>query len=80
MTDLTDALSRGVPPILSVFTGELPYWDVESLHALVLTGIQDEVAFVNDPAFPTPMRVGLSDMLLAWDERDNSVAFIQPSN
>lgn len=78
--DLPDALSRRVPPILSVFTAELPYWNVESLHALVLTGIRDEIAFVNDPAFPEPMQVSLNDLLLAWDERDNSIAFIQPSS
>jgi hypothetical protein len=79
LTELRDALDRNVPPILSVFTGELPYWNVETSHALILTGVEGEVAYVNDPAFASPLDVGLGDLLLAWGERDNSFALIQPS-
>ena len=60
-------LSREIPCVLFVRTGELPYWDVDTPHALVLTGIEGDKAFVLDPAAETvPVVVQLDDLVLAW--------------
>jgi hypothetical protein len=76
--DLRTALARGTPPILSVTTGELPYWDEDTAHAIVLVGMNDETALVNDPAFEeAPVSVRIGDLLLAWDEAHNAVALIE---
>lgn len=61
------ALSRGTPPILRVITGDLPYWTVATTHAVVLTGIEGEQAFVNDPAFSqAPIALDRDSLFLAW--------------
>ena len=75
--DLLNALSNGTPPILFVFTGELQYWDESTLHALVLSGVGNDMAYVNKPAFAEPVQVKMGDLLLTWGARENSSALIQ---
>lgn len=80
LEDLQVALLRGIAPILAVATAELPYWNAPSSHALVLTGIDGQTAYVNDPAFANPeLKLALAELLLAWEERDTKIALISRS-
>lgn len=58
-----------------VKTGELPYWDEDCDHAVVVAGLDDEVVYLNDPAFPdAPVQVPRGDFDLAWLGRDEFFA------
>ncbi|MEA3338389.1 MAG: hypothetical protein U9R15_00335 [Chloroflexota bacterium] len=60
-----------------VRTGELPYWEKDAPHAIVVIGIEAGITYLDDPAFenaPLPVLVG--DFLLAWDEFWNQWAWI----
>jgi Peptidase_C39 like family len=67
-------LERGLPVIASVryTAGELPGAAIESTtgHLVVLTGYEQAMAFVNDPAAPTaaavPRRYALADLQRVW--------------
>lgn len=59
------------PCIVFVKTGELPYWDRDLDHAVVLAGMDDAFVYLNDPSLPTaPTSVSRGDFGLAWLERD----------
>jgi hypothetical protein len=51
VNSLRDHIQRGLAPIVFVATGELPYWDESTNHAVVAVGIEDEKIYLNDPAF-----------------------------
>jgi hypothetical protein len=69
LNDLHNALMIGVPPIILVNTEQLPYWTEATAHALVVTGISEDFALVNDPAMAQPaIKVPTGDLQLAWDE------------
>lgn len=72
--DLVAALAREVPPILNVATGQLPYWEEECAHAIVLVGLSDDqqIAYLNDPAFDEPaIACAAAALWLAWDDAFN---------
>lgn len=75
LEDLLLALAQGIPPILEVRTGELPYWGEDTYHVVLVTSIDKmngfNVSQINDPAFPLPQQVPMDELQLAWDERDN---------
>ena len=78
LADLRAALSQGVPPIVLVYTGELPYWNLAAAHAVVLLGIENNWAVLNDPGVrQAAIRVSLDDLLLAWDEMANLYALLR---
>jgi hypothetical protein len=80
LTDLRAALSSSVPPIMLVYTGELPYWNQAVAHAVVLTGVESDLAVLNDPAMhQAATRVSLDDLYLAWDEMANLYALLKSS-
>jgi hypothetical protein len=65
--------------ILLVDTAQLPYWSHRTAHAVVLMGLDDSTAYVNDPAFDTaPLTIPLGDLLLASDGVGNLAAVIAP--
>ena len=67
--DVQRATAEGDIPVVCLRTGELPYWDCDAPHAVVVIGIEADTVYVNDPAFeraPIPILVG--DFQLAWDE------------
>ncbi|MCB0080235.1 MAG: C39 family peptidase [Caldilineaceae bacterium] len=67
---LEQYLETGLPIIANVNTKELPYWDREANHVIVIIGIEGDTIFLNDPAFDeAPQRVPLAEFLLAWDEQ-----------
>jgi ABC-type bacteriocin/lantibiotic exporter with double-glycine peptidase domain len=70
-------LSNDRPCIAFVKTGELPYWDDDTDHAVVVVGLDDNNVFINDPEFPdAPMQVSRGHFDLAWVERDDFYAVI----
>jgi len=82
LNDLQQGLEEGSAIIVFVRAGELPYWEEDVPHALVVTGIDasDGVAYVNDPALKrAPIAVPMDDFILAWDALGNRCATIGPS-
>ncbi|NKQ35619.1 MAG: hypothetical protein HF973_08385 [Chloroflexi bacterium] len=79
LAQLTGWLGQKVPCILFVRTGELPYWQVDTPHAVVLAGVLAESAFLFDPAFSeAPAEVGTDALMLAWSYSDYTYAVILP--
>lgn len=76
---LLQALANGTPPIALVRTDNLFYWQVETAHALVITGMDDDFVIVNDPAFPAQQRVSHNEFMLAWSDFDYLYAVIRPA-
>jgi hypothetical protein len=63
--------------IAFVATGQLPYWDFNVQHALLIVGYDETEVFINDPAFvDAPQRSPWGDFLLAWDELDSTYAVL----
>jgi ABC-type bacteriocin/lantibiotic exporter with double-glycine peptidase domain len=74
---LTEALSDGVPPITFVATRHLPEWTRETIHALVVVGVESDAVLVHDPAFPTgPTSIPIARFVAAWSELDFLTAFV----
>lgn len=72
-------LQDGVCAIIFLRTGDLPYWQHQTDHAIVVVGYDDEdqLIFLNDPYFDeAPIAVPLNDFELAWLERDYHYAVI----
>lgn len=58
-------------------TGELPYWDSDVNHAVVLTGMDGARVLVNNPFFTkTPISIPLGDFDLAWLEHNEMYTVI----
>jgi ABC-type bacteriocin/lantibiotic exporter with double-glycine peptidase domain len=78
---LSEWLAQGVPPILFVRTGDLlPHWTVDTPHAVVLAGIEDDMAVLFDPGLRTaPAALLLDNLLLAWLHTDNAYAILRPN-
>ncbi|MEZ4518590.1 MAG: C39 family peptidase [Chloroflexota bacterium] len=80
ISGLFDLLGQGVPIIVFVRTGELPYWEANTDHAIVIVGydIEKGELFLNDPFFENPaIAVPIGDFELAWSERDFYYATLQ---
>ena len=68
---LRAALARDLPLIVAVDTRDLPYWHDSCWHAVVVVGLDEERAYINDPAFAdAPQIVSMAWFELAWLERD----------
>ena len=77
LDDIREHLANNHPPIAFVETGELPYWNRNTKHAVVVVGLDDEHIFLNDPAFPnSPIPVSIGDFDLAWLEFDELYAVL----
>jgi uncharacterized protein YvpB len=79
LSGLIQQLERGLPVIVFLRTGDLPYWKYNTDHALVVTGYDSEAQqlFVHDPyANEAPIAVPQGDFELAWSERDYHFATI----
>lgn len=79
LTDLHTFLLKGSPIIVPVRTIELPHWDADTDHAVVVVGMNEEEIYVNDPAFErAPIAITRGDFDLAWLERDEYYAVLAP--
>lgn len=78
LNELAAALSMGNAPIIFLRTSELPYWQEDTPHAIVLIGIDTESVFLLDPAYEsvTPVSAAIGDFLLAWSHFDMVYALI----
>jgi len=77
VTILLDLLQPGLPVIVFVDTGELPYWSSATNHAVVVVGADAEQLLVNDPAYPeAPIAIPIGDFELAWLNCDYMCAVI----
>jgi ABC-type bacteriocin/lantibiotic exporter with double-glycine peptidase domain len=71
LAELSAWLARSVPCILFARTGDLPYWQVDTPHAVVLTGLQGDTAYLFDPAIEiASVTISSNDMILAWSHFD----------
>lgn len=78
LTNVFTSLDNGYPVIIFLWTGELPYWHIETWHALVVIGYDDNHFWVNDPAMDTaPHKVSHGDLDLAWLAHDTYYAVIE---
>ena len=81
LPDLFRALDTGTPAIVFIWTGDLPYWTLETWHAVVVVGYDEANFYLNDPAFPTaPQIVSHGDLDLAWIAYDAYYAVIAISS
>ena len=78
LSRLHQHLANGLPCIVSVETGELPYWrGVASPHAVVVCGMDQRYVHLLDPGFVTgPFLATHGDFDLAWLERDEEYAIV----
>ncbi len=75
---LRSHLENGLPPIALVNTNELSYWDEATGHAVVVVGLEVEMIYLNDPAFPdAPKRISADEFLLAWIDADQFYALVK---
>jgi ABC-type bacteriocin/lantibiotic exporter with double-glycine peptidase domain len=78
LNEIRNHLFTNHPCIAFVNTGELPYWDEATGHAVVVVGIDDDNLYLNDPAFnDAPKVVSHGDFLLAWLEADEYYALLR---
>jgi hypothetical protein len=76
--DLLAAINAHHPPIIFVWTGELPYAEVISYYAIVLAGYDEEYFYVYDPAQPiAPIKVLQGDIALAWIAHNSHFAILE---
>jgi ABC-type amino acid transport substrate-binding protein len=69
VNELGQAITEGRVPVVFLRTGELPYWDQDVPHALIIVSVEVDTVYVNDPAFENaPIPVSVGDFELAWDE------------
>jgi hypothetical protein len=77
LADLQSALIGGNPPIVMVHTSQLPYWEQDTPHAVVLLGMDETSVIVNDPGkAQAAISISVGDFELAWDEMANLYALI----
>ncbi len=70
-------LLQNRPCIVSVQTENLPYWPHNTLHAVVVVGMDDKTVYLNDPEFPAaPIAVPSGDFDLAWLAEDERYAVL----
>ncbi len=77
LPDIVRMVTQGQPPILFVQTGQLSYWSDDIRHTIVVVGYDGDTIFLHDPAFAdAPKRVKPAELMLAWDEFDNTYAVL----
>jgi ABC-type bacteriocin/lantibiotic exporter with double-glycine peptidase domain len=74
--DLRSILDQDIPPIVFVCTAPLSYWQVNTQHAVLVSGYDGDRFTINDPAFPGPYQVPSLTLMLAGDEFDNRYALV----
>lgn len=77
--DLLTYLDDGIPLIIMLKTGFLDYFDDDVHHTVVLVGLDETYAYLNDPAFDNaPKQAFIDGFLAAWVEKNQVVGVIRP--
>ena len=77
LDDLHRSIDQNDPALIFVHTGQLSYWGIATQHAVVIIGYDGPNLLINDPAFPdAPQSVDANELILAWDEFDNTYAIL----
>jgi ABC-type bacteriocin/lantibiotic exporter with double-glycine peptidase domain len=72
-------IDQNRPVILLVRTIFLDYWDVDTAHAVLLVGYNEQQVWLHDPAFAEAPQIASHDGLLAaWGEFDYLAGIITP--
>jgi len=72
-------LTQNHPCIVSIQTENLPYWNRNALHAVVVVGMDENYIYLNDPDLPdAPISVMQGDFDLAWLAQDERYAVLLP--
>ncbi|MDP6038302.1 MAG: C39 family peptidase [Candidatus Latescibacteria bacterium] len=71
LDELCQTIENGQPVIALLWTGVLKHWQQENaidyLHAVVVTGVDEENIFINDPVFSDhPITLLRKEFLDAW--------------
>jgi hypothetical protein len=75
---LRSQLENNLPAIVLVDTAQLSYWAEGTSHAVVVVGIEDDLIYLNDPAFPdAPKIISVNEFELAWIDLDQFYALIK---
>lgn len=73
--------SQQVPCILFIRTGDLAYWHIDTAHAVVLAGFENEKVYLYDPAMDiAPIETSVDELMLAWSHSDYTYAVLQPQS
>ena len=76
--DLFQALDKNKAVMVFVWTSDLPYWQLETWHAVVVVGYDEQHFYLNDPAFDhAPQTVSHGNLDLAWIAYDTYYAVIE---
>lgn len=76
---LQSCISDDMPCIVHLWTPSLPHWHDAAIHAVVVTGIEDDVVLINDPVLSTPATpVLVEDFLEAWTATDHTLVLVLP--
>lgn len=79
LRDLFDTIDQGMPPIVYVQAGELPYWTEDTFHAIVSIGYDETTFTLLDPAMThQPYRILHDELFLAWLALDTYYTAITP--
>jgi hypothetical protein len=80
LAELESWIAQGVPCVLFVRTGELPYWQIDTSHAVVLAGLEANRAYWVGPAVETVLVTVLSgDLMLVWSYSEYTYAVLHVS-
>lgn len=81
VADLADWLAAGLPVIAFVHTTFLDYWQVQTPHAVVVVGLDEDHVYIHDPAFAeAPQKCAIDGFIAAWIEMDEVVAVLEPTS
>lgn len=79
LDEIKQWIDHKVPCIVFMQANELPHWDIETMHALVIVGIDDENVSVLEPAVEdAPIEVSIGDLMVAWTPFDYTYAVLRP--
>lgn len=77
--DIQTAIAARLPVIVAVHAAWLPYSRIQSQHALVVIGCDEQTVFVLDPAANNePIELSQNAFLTAWIEMECAYAIIKP--
>lgn len=80
LEEVATYLGQEIPVVAFVRTGDLPYWQTDTAHAVVVAGIDEYQVYVNDPCVAeAPQPVPKLAFLLAWARQDYTFAAIRPA-